>query len=73
VAEKLLERRDLDPAYMWDLTQIYKDDLEWEKSYSTVKEEIKKITSFAGKLGDVETLKAALDYIFHVESKVSDL
>lgn len=30
MAEELKERKELDPAFQWDLTSLYEDDQAWE-------------------------------------------
>ena len=34
MAEELKERKDMDPAFQWDLTSLYKDDKAWEEAFS---------------------------------------
>lgn len=60
MAEKLQERKDMDRAYMWDLTKIYPDDSAWEEDFAKISKEVDGFASYAGKLGDADTLLAYL-------------
>ena len=33
MAAELKSRKDMDKRYMWDLTQIYKTNEDWEKAF----------------------------------------
>ena len=34
MAEQLKERKDIESAYLWDLTPIYESDEAWEKAFA---------------------------------------
>nr|MCR5160965.1 oligoendopeptidase F [Lachnospiraceae bacterium] len=56
--EQLKERKDMDPAFMWDLTKMYESDEAWEKAFAQVDPVIARTASFAGKLTDAENILA---------------
>ena len=41
MAEALKERKDMDPAYQWDLSSLYTDDAAWETALQGLDECIK--------------------------------
>ena len=49
MSELLKERKDMDPAFMWDLTKMYASDEEWEKAFAALDPVIARAASFAGK------------------------
>ena len=61
MADKLQERKDMDRAYMWDLTKIYPDDRAWEEDFKKISGEVDGFASYAGKLGEADTLLAFLE------------
>ena len=54
-------RKEMDPAYEWDLTSLYDDDSAWEKEFPVIEEETKKAAAFEGTLKDAKTIRAFLD------------
>ncbi len=58
MAETLKERAELDRAFMWDLTPMYKDDAAWEDALSGLDAKIEKLVAFQGTLKDADTLLA---------------
>ena len=65
-------RREMDPAYMWDLTAIFKSDDAWKAAYDEAEREVRSLDALPGTLQySEEKLKQGLDAIFtareHVE------
>ena len=61
-------RSEMDPAYCWDLTPIYKDVDAWEKDFKKLDQLLEKIQTFKGHLADsAETLRDA----FKAEDKMA--
>ena len=71
MAEKLLERKDMDPAYMWNLTKIYKDDNGFEEEFKTLKKDADKIGSFKGTLKDADGVRSFLDWQTDFNNRLS--
>ena len=58
-------RKDMNPAFCWNLTDIYPDTEAWEKALADASELVKGIPQLAGTLGSsAESLKAGLDAIY---------
>lgn len=67
--EKL--RSEIEEKYKWDLTKIYENDEEWEKDYKEVKEKIKEIEKYKGKiLESANTLFDMVTTYFGIARKV---
>lgn len=49
-AQRLPERSELDPQFMWDLTHIFHSDEEWEQAFKQIKEQIAEVDQYKGKL-----------------------
>lgn len=57
-------RKDMDPAFTWDLTPIFKDADAWKAAYAEAEEAIKTLDTLPGTLGwSPEHLQAGLDQI----------
>ena len=57
--------RAVNPADVWDLTLLYKDDAAWHAAKDHVAAEIPKIKNYQGRLGEsAATLRKSLDFIF---------
>ena len=46
--EQLKARKEMDPAYTWDFTELYPSDEAWEQEVSTLKAEIPALTALKG-------------------------
>ena len=58
------QRDPADPAGVWDLTLLYKDDAAWHAAKDRIAAEIPKIKNYEGHLGEsAATLRAAMDFI----------
>jgi len=54
-----------DPAAVWDLTQLYKDDAAYRAAKDHLAAELPKIKTYQGRLGEsAATLRAAMDLIY---------
>ncbi|MBR0165142.1 MAG: oligoendopeptidase F [Lachnospiraceae bacterium] len=73
MAEELKERKEMDPAFFWDLSSLFADDAAWEKAFATLEEDIASLKSYEGTLTDAATIRKYLDHVTEVRSRVSDL
>jgi oligoendopeptidase F len=71
MGETLKERKDIDPRYQWDLTEMYKSDEEWEEELKEIDAMIEKAGSFAGTLHDAEHILAG--FRFRISSSTHQL
>ena len=55
--EKLKERKEMDPAYMWKLGKMYESDEAWEADLASVKDEPARLAAYKGTLNTPETVK----------------
>ena len=60
MAAELKARKDMDKRYMWDLTQIYKTNEDWEKAFEELQARIP-VGRYSGTMGTPAGAKAALD------------
>ena len=61
--EKL--RSEMNPEFMWDLSDIYEDNEAWEAALREATAKVAGISALAGTLGaSAESLKAGLDQLF---------
>ena len=66
------KREDINPKYTWDLTNIYKNDEEWEKDYQRLKENIKNISNYEHKVMEsVDSLYNTLEEYYNIDAKIS--
>ena len=67
-------RDEIDIKDTWDLTYIFKDENEFNKSYDEAKDEIKKVVDYKGKLlENSNNLLSYLDYSDNMERKIYKL
>ena len=50
MAEELKERKEMDPAFQWDLTTLYKDDEAWEAAFQELDGKVDAVAAFDGRL-----------------------
>ena len=63
-------RRDMDPAFTWDLTPIFKDYDAWLRAYAVAEKAVQALASLPGTLsGSKEALKRGLDVIFEAQEQ----
>lgn len=67
------ERRDMDPAYTWDLSTLYHSDDEWKEDLEKLGELTDRAAAFSGKLTDAATIRAFMDAETAMEQKIADL
>lgn len=68
---ELKARKDMDPAYQWDLSAIFQNQEAWEAAYADAAAAVEKVASLKGTLGEsAEALKAGLQLIADVSQKV---
>ena len=73
MAEELKERKDMDPAFQWDLTTMYADDDAWEAALGSLDEKVDAVCAFEGKLTDAESIRALLEAETEADLLLSDL
>ncbi len=68
---ELRERKDMDTAYQWKLTDIFADEAAYEAAYAKAEEAVKKIDAVKGTLGkSAKNLKDGLDVVFSAAEQV---
>ena len=71
---KQKRRDEIDINDTWDLTYIFKSDVEFNKTYEESKKEIKKVSNFKGKLlNNSDSLLSYLEYSDNMERKLYKL
>ncbi len=69
--EQVKERKDVDPRYTWDFTDLYPSDEAWEQELESLKGEIAAFAGLKGTLGQsAQSLKAALDRYYDLEKRL---
>ena len=58
MATPLQERKDMDPAFMWDLKKMYESDEAFDKDLAAIDEKISKVASYAGTLNNADNILA---------------
>ena len=59
MAAELRERKEMDPAFMWDLTSLYRDDEDWEAEFSQLSDKVDAVAAFDGKIAQTDNDGAA--------------
>ena len=59
MAAELRERKEMDPAFMWDLTSLYRDDEDWEAAFSQLSDKVDAVAAFDGKIAQTDNDAAA--------------
>ena len=54
--QKYKSRKDVPEKYKWDLTTIFKDEKEYDKTFELLKSNIKKLSDYKGCTGDCDRL-----------------
>ncbi len=67
------ERKDVPVEYTWKLEDIYASNEAWEADFEKAGAMVKVISSFAGKLGEPQVLKQALNAYFSLNQTVDSL
>lgn len=68
---EIKSRKDADPRYTWDFTEIYPSKEDFEKALSEAEAEIGEVAALNGKLtGSAGELKAGLDRFFALNEKL---
>ena len=52
MAENLRERSQLDPAYTWQITDLYPTDDAWRADYERLQGVLKQLAGYKGRLGE---------------------
>ncbi|MDZ7724460.1 MAG: oligoendopeptidase F [candidate division KSB1 bacterium] len=68
------ERKDIDKAYTWNLTDIYESDAAWQDAKQELAAEMDKITKFEGKLSSsAQTLLQCLEFSSKLDKDLTRL
>lgn len=68
---ELRERKDMDTAYQWKLTDIFADEEAYNQAFAKAEEAVKLIDGIKGTLGkSAKTLKAGLDTVYSASEQV---
>ena len=59
--EKLKERKEMDPAYMWKLGKMYENDEAWEEDLASMKDEPARLSAYMGTLNTPENVRKFYD------------
>ncbi len=70
---EIKERKDMDPAYMWDLSTLYASDEAWKEDLGSLKELLDHAAAFQGKLKDAGSIAEYFKAETELELKLSDL
>lgn len=73
MAEALKERKDMDPAYQWDLSSLYVSDEAWEESLGTVAPLLQEAAAYQGKLQTAESMHAFFETCTRLYGLLSNL
>ncbi len=69
--EQLKERKDMDPRFTWDFTDLYPSDEAWEQEMNALGGEVESLSSLKGTLGQsAASLKSGLDRLYAVAKRV---
>ncbi|MEF8809084.1 oligoendopeptidase F [Natronomonas sp.] len=68
------ERSEIADEYMWDLTDLFADDEEWEEAYEDVEERLADLEAYEGRVTeDAETLEEVLELRESIMREVSNV
>ena len=67
------ERNEIDSAYMWDLTPLFKSDEEWEKELDSFDEKVSALAKYQGTLKDAKTIHSFYEELTEVSGVFEDL
>ena len=70
---ELKARKDVDPAYTWDLSALYKDDAAWEEALTAFDKLVETCASFEGKLTCAQRVRAFYDASTEMERVFGNL
>ena len=79
MTEQLKDRKDMDPAFLWDLSSLFKDDEAWEAAFAGLSQKVDAVAAFDRKIvqaDDRETAKnirALLEAETELDLLLSDL
>lgn len=69
--EQLKERKDVDPRFTWDFTDLFPTDEAWEQELESLKAEVAGFAGVKGTLGDsAASLKAGLDRYYALQQRL---
>ena len=70
---KYKDRNDVPEKYKWDLTSIFKDDVEFENTYQEIVKSVDKLSTYKGCTKDSNKLYEFLKLEIETTSVVEDL
>ncbi|MCW5883430.1 MAG: oligoendopeptidase F [Candidatus Kapabacteria bacterium] len=69
---ELPERKDVADKYKWNITDIFKSAADWNKEYSSLENDVKKFTSYKGKISkSAKELHSYLEYSSEIGKRFS--
>lgn len=71
--DTLKNRKQMDPAFTWDLSSLYKDDQDWEAHLPEIDSKIEKAASFRGRLKDAQAIRQYFEAETDLELLLSDI
>lgn len=66
-------RIEIDDKYKWNLADIVKDEAEWDSIYNQIKDKIKQIGQFSGKLKDKQNILECLNFNSEISEKIEKI
>ena len=63
-------RVEIDDKYKWNLADIVKNETEWNAIYNEIKDKIKQIANFAGKLDNKKNILDCLNFSSEISEKL---
>ena len=73
MAEKLLERKEMDPAYMWKLGKMYENDEAWEADLASVQGEPARMAAYKGTLCMPANVKKFYDDLTQLVTRIDKI
>ncbi len=71
--QKIRERKEIDPAFTWDLTTLYADDASWEREFAKLEGAEEKAASYEGTLSSADAVLSFLEWDTELGRRLSDL
>ncbi|MDY6352915.1 MAG: oligoendopeptidase F [Lachnospiraceae bacterium] len=70
---KLIDRKDADRKFTWDLSSLYKSDRDWEQAFTELDQKTSAVMAFQGRLKDAPTIKGYYDSMTDLSLLLDDL
>ena len=73
MSELLKERSQMDPAFEWDLSTLFRNDEAWKNAFDQLDESIQEAGKYQGTLKDAESIKAYLSWEEDTDRKLMNV